>query len=127
MVSSEIIFAEIGAGLWGVGLVFLRNAGPTIFENGNETLFALTYVAVAPITAFSYEAAAAMAKVDPANVECFRGWSVAVATAALIDGIAICCFPKQTYALQAPGMAMAGASLLWGIALAIAYGLVRTV
>lgn len=126
MCSNDVLFAEIGTGLWALGLVFLRNTGDYLNREGNEPILGLTYLGVLPFTAVSYEAAAVIANVDPTSVKCLRGWTAAITAAALIDGIAICCFPGQTYALDPSGMALVGASLLWGIGVAGAYGLYRT-
>lgn len=109
-----------------MGLVFLRNTGEYLSRSGNEPILALTYAGVIPFTAMSYEVSASLANVDPASAKCLRGWTAAITAAALIDGIAICCFPGQTYALDPPGMCMAAASLLWALGVAGAYGLYRT-
>lgn len=126
MVSLDLLYAEIGAGLWGVGMVFLRNTGDYLNRSGNEAILAFTYLAVIPVTAASYEISAAITNTDPTSVKCLRAWTVGLTTAAVIDGIAICCFPEHTYALEPSAMSLAGASLLWGIGVAGAYGLLRT-
>lgn len=123
--TTEMIYADIGFGLWAAGALFLRQTGEVFVKSGNRRIAAVGLLAAVPAAALVYEGAAKATGTDPSSTKCLRAWTAAITTSALLDGVTFAAFP-QILALSPQGMTFAGAAALWTTGACGAYGLWRT-
>ena len=99
----------IGAVLWFAAAVLLRTIGPNGAFEGNRhiLLYALTIPATVPFVWMVQKL------VGLADNRIAIGYSLATATALLLDGIAVAWFPSL-YGSDFPQVANSAAAILWG-------------
>ena len=124
--TTEMIYADIGFGLWAAGALAFRKTGEAMFKSGNRRLIAAGCLAMIPLSALTYEAAAKATGTDPKSPKCLRAWTVAVSTAAVLDGVAFGVFPAQIFALSSTALGFGAAATLWTTGVCGAYGVWRT-
>lgn len=101
--------AVIGAVLWFIAAILLRNIGPLgAFEGGNRVLlYALTIPGTIPFIWMTQRLARL------ASNQIAIGIAIVTATALLLDGVAVAWFP-QLYGDELAQVTSSAAAILWG-------------
>ena len=101
--------AVIGAVLWFIAAILLRNIGPLgAFEGGNRVLlYALTIPGTMPFIWMTQRLARL------ASNQIAIGIAIVTATALLLDGVAVAWFP-QLYGDELAQVTSSAAAILWG-------------
>ena len=101
--------AVIGAVLWFIAAILLRNIGPWgAFEGGNRVLlYALTIPGTIPFIWMTQRLARL------ASNQIAIGIAIVTATALLLDGVAVAWFP-QLYGNELAQVTSSAAAILWG-------------
>ena len=101
--------AVIGAVLWFIAAILLRNIGPLgAFEGGNRVLlYALTIPGTIPFIWMTQRLARL------ASNQIAIGIAIVTATALLLDGVAVAWFP-QLYGYELAQVTSSAAAILWG-------------
>jgi hypothetical protein len=118
-----LLFIGLGIVFWFVGVLVIRFAGSPLFDRSNPWLLPL-FGASIPLYWVLVKTIAVLGQVNGADL--LRAFSLSSVAAAVLDGIALTCFPGL-YGLEQAGLLLAAAWLIYvfGVGLGIAYWVSR--